>query len=493
MAAWQTIATMRTARAGKPFAARLPDGSIAALVAGTTGGTATLLCERYMPWGGAWAKIASAPSPLVANNHSAGLCTMPIAGNGDPLVLYTHLNGTQIAAARLDSEALTWTDAPLNIDPYQYEILELASGLVSMVFQGRQFNPATNTWASGIATPSLSHVDGRPIRLSNGLIWIAGGSATQCELSTTAAAVAWTQTSAGSLPAARTFFEVTLLPNGKVLVSGGLIGGSATASCVLYDPSTGLVTNTGSLNHARTYHSTVLLADGSVLAVGGASDANGNALTSAERYVPSTGLWTDVESMTTKRAIMSLILSLDGATVYAVGGYDYNGGSALYRKSMESWAAPLPAVIAPPALPPTITARGTDTNYGTDIDVESDLPLRFNLVSGPRNVAKALVRRFTTQHGAFAVIDGDEEYGFDLRNLLNETVAPGDSGLWKSTITDQALFDDRISSCLVDISISGSSQSQSATVTITPTLITGEIFDLVLLVTALTVTVLETP
>ena len=43
----------------------------------------------------------------------------------------------------------------------------------------------------------------------------------------------------------------TLLPNGKVLVAGGLITAASLASAELYDPASGTWSATGSLNTAR--------------------------------------------------------------------------------------------------------------------------------------------------------------------------------------------------------------------------------------------------
>jgi hypothetical protein len=74
----------------------------------------------------------------------------------------------------------------------------------------------------------------------------------------------------------------TLLPNGKVLVTGGY-NGSYLASAELYDPATGLWTTTGSLNAARYLHTATLLPTGQVLVAGGSPNAS-SALSSAELY-----------------------------------------------------------------------------------------------------------------------------------------------------------------------------------------------------------------
>jgi hypothetical protein len=61
-----------------------------------------------------------------------------------------------------------------------------------------------------------------------------------------------------------------LLPNGHVLVTGGL-DGDALASCELYDPARGDWTRTSDLAVARYVHTATLLPNGEVLVAGGLS------------------------------------------------------------------------------------------------------------------------------------------------------------------------------------------------------------------------------
>jgi Kelch motif len=96
----------------------------------------------------------------------------------------------------------------------------------------------------------------------------------------------WTLT--GSLLVARYgIFTATLLPNGQVLVAGGLqvYTGTLLAEAEVYSPSTGTWTLTGSLNIARSYHTATLLQGGQVLVVGGNSGTSGYTA-SAELYTP---------------------------------------------------------------------------------------------------------------------------------------------------------------------------------------------------------------
>ena len=80
----------------------------------------------------------------------------------------------------------------------------------------------------------------------------------------------WTET--GSLNTARDQHTATLLPNGKVLVAGGMAT-ARLASAELYDPASGTWTATGSLATARYDHTATLLPNGKVLVAGGMTTA----------------------------------------------------------------------------------------------------------------------------------------------------------------------------------------------------------------------------
>src|SRR5262249_1374811 len=76
----------------------------------------------------------------------------------------------------------------------------------------------------------------------------------------------------------------TLLPDGRVLITGGASNTPGTlASAELYDSATGTFTATGSMTTPRFFHTATLLADGRVLIAGDFRRV------SAELYDPSPG------------------------------------------------------------------------------------------------------------------------------------------------------------------------------------------------------------
>ena len=108
---------------------------------------------------------------------------------------------------------------------------------------------------------------------------------------TATAAAPFTFNNTASLTTARYFHTATLLPNGKVLVAGGLDSSiNPSASAELYDPASGSWSPTGSLNTARDLHTATLLPNGKVLVAGGFG--NSGILTSAELYDLSSKTWT---------------------------------------------------------------------------------------------------------------------------------------------------------------------------------------------------------
>ncbi|MGH2705668.1 MAG: IPT/TIG domain-containing protein, partial [Actinomycetota bacterium] len=150
----------------------------------------------------------------------------------------------------------------------------------------------------------------------------------------------WTQT--GSLNVPRVAHSATLLPDGRVLVVGGLPQGTdASQSAEIYDPANGsfefappMVTARGDFRHAAT-----LFRDGEVLVVGGNSTGvepvpdpcpptpgeavpvrAANMLSAAERFDPAASSWLPAGCLAHGRIEHTATL-LDDGSVLAVGGY----------------------------------------------------------------------------------------------------------------------------------------------------------------------------
>ena len=126
-------------------------------------------------------------------------------------------------------------------------------------------------------------------------------------------------TPTGNLSVRRFSQTATLLPNGKVLIAGGMErNGKYDASAELYDPRTGTFTAIANMSSPREGHAAVLLRNGMVLIAGGSSGPDGNVAT-AELYDPATGTFHPTGKMAGPRAHTAAVLLNDGK-VLLIGG-----------------------------------------------------------------------------------------------------------------------------------------------------------------------------
>ena len=180
--------------------------------------------------------------------------------------------------------------------------------------------------------------------LPNGLVLIAGGIdrtgySASAELYDPATG-SWSATDRLNL--ARSGHTATLLPNGKVLVVGGVNTDlNLTATAELYDPATRKWTLTDSLHTGRDNHTATLLPNGTVLVAGGL-EGDFEVSTGAETYDPTTGTWSVTGDLNVARRNHTATL-LPNGTVLLAGGVDINFGptssAELYDPASGSWTA----------------------------------------------------------------------------------------------------------------------------------------------------------
>ena len=134
-------------------------------------------------------------------------------------------------------------------------------------------------------------------------------------------------TPTGDLATARSQHSATLLPNGNVLIAGGVQSSSngtrVLASNELYDPTSGRFIPAAKMTTTRRLHTATLLPDGRVLIAGGYGGDNsawGAPLASAELYDPSLDRFTKTGDLITARGFHTALL-LPGGQVLIVGGF----------------------------------------------------------------------------------------------------------------------------------------------------------------------------
>jgi hypothetical protein len=123
----------------------------------------------------------------------------------------------------------------------------------------------------------------------------------------------------GNMTVPREGHAATLLPSGRVLVTGGF----GLAAAELYDPATGTWSPTGSMSIPRENHTMTLLPTGKVLVAGG-TNSEGRDTRPAELYDPDTGQWTTTGAMLDDRELHTATL-LPTGKVLVVGGYGLPG------------------------------------------------------------------------------------------------------------------------------------------------------------------------
>ena len=206
--------------------------------------------------------------------------------------------------------------------------------------------------AAGTWVPAGTLADGRhghtATLLSDGRVLIVGGLQERTVGSPGLASVevydpvSRTWSIAGSLNSGRTHHTATLLPDGTVLVTGGMAGysGPALASVEIYDPISGTWSSAPPLSVPRRGHSATHLADGRVLVAGGRFSArNPDVHASAEIYDPVSGTWSPIGSLLTPREGHSATLLPDGRVLVVNGYYrSWLASAEVYDPVSGAWS-----------------------------------------------------------------------------------------------------------------------------------------------------------
>jgi hypothetical protein len=234
---WTTGPPMATGR-WYPTATTLPDGRVLA----TAGETGCLWCnalipEVYDPVTGTWSSLTGASLSLPVYPH---MFVLP-----DGRVVATGSQYDKITTAVLDVATRTWS----TVDPGAV----LDGGSSTMYVPGKI-----------LKSGSARHPDFPP----------AASAATTYVLDMTQPTPQWRQTPAMAFP--RTQHNLTLLPDGTVLATGGGRNsnvndvGAAVLEAELWSPATETWTTMAAMARPRLYHSSaLLLPDGRVLVAGG--------------------------------------------------------------------------------------------------------------------------------------------------------------------------------------------------------------------------------
>jgi N-acetylneuraminic acid mutarotase len=218
----------------------------------------------------------------------------------------------------------------------------------------------------------------------------------------------WVRT--GEMKTARRGHAATLLRDGRVLITGGYDGTTATSAlnkAETYDPATGVWTNTtGTLIQARRWHTSTLLNNDKVLIVGGGVSSGVSRV--VELFDPIAGTFTATGSLQLPRQGHTTTLLPNGSQVLVVGrnnadntfnaGVDSSRTTEIYDVTAGTWSAGPVMTYGRDSHTATLVGNSNvllvSGGYGAGTDKVESLDLTAPILSwttnSPMSVARAL-------------------------------------------------------------------------------------------------------
>jgi hypothetical protein len=288
-----------------PSAALLPNGQVL-IVGGNSTLSRPAAAELYDPGSGTF----SLTSNLSETRVSPAATALPngmvlIAGGGSIEALGS------VETYDPSSGVFTSKSVFLNVPRTGHSTTQLADGRLLLVGGQDAYRNVTSSAeiydpATGKFSLTGSLIQGRfahtATLLGNGNVLIVGGFGSTGATSPVTVAELYNSVSGTFSPTsspnvARAYHTATLLPNGLVLIAGGLLATQqATASVELYNPVAETFTLAGNMDAPRFNHTATLLNDGQVLIAEGITVAGNPSLGVGpdDLYDPSSGLFTQV-------------------------------------------------------------------------------------------------------------------------------------------------------------------------------------------------------
>jgi Domain of unknown function (DUF1929) len=319
-------------------------------------------------WDPATGTVTGNVSPLAKPGFDTFCTGHTFLADGQLLVAGGHiLNGVGLKrASRYNPFTGVWTTLPdMNAGRWYPTATTLANGDVLVVSGNidntlninplpQVFQVATGTWRD--LTDAQLGLEYYPTMLlaPDGRVFSAGPS-TATRLLDTSGTGAWTFVGHRN-GAYRDYGSAVMYADGKVLTMGGSDPPTNTAEVIDLNQPAPAWRFTASMRFARRHLNALLLPDGKVLVTGGTSGPGANDPTQpifpAELWDPATESWTTLASASVPRLYHSTTLLLPDGRVLSMGGNGY----------------PDTEIFSPPYLfkgvRPTITSAPTNVGYG---------------------------------------------------------------------------------------------------------------------------------
>jgi hypothetical protein len=237
-----------------------------------------------------------------------------------------------------------------------------------------EFSPATNQWTTLSNNPTLLPMYPMTYVRPDGTVAVVGSSLVEEPLMIyNPTTETWTTSDPNVVDGGSS----AMYDTGKVIKAGSSYTGNAlsnnpsaaTAYTTDLNQATPTWTQTGSMAYPRSYLNLTPLPDGTVLATGGGTTTNGGDLNDgvlpAEDWNPATGQWTTWASMAVPRLYHSIAMLLPDGRVLVAGTGDINGVPNEFNAQ----------IFSPPYLfngpQPTITSSPSVVQYGSNFQVST--------------------------------------------------------------------------------------------------------------------------
>ncbi len=283
----------------------------------------------------ATAKVTVVPLPTISSFQAA---LTPIASGSSTTLTANFENGTgsiDQSIGNVTSGTPFSTGALTSAKTYTLTVTnpagtaKTATVTVVAVGPGHFASVRMLKWMGGGHTATL---------LPNGKVLIAGGMNDTDGHAELYEPATQTFVATGPMTGPRVNHTATLLANGKVLICGGEpASGDSQSTAELYDPTTGKFVATGRMIKARAHHAALLLADGTVLVTGGQGGVN--RYDDGELYDPDTGTFAAIGTRITQGFLDHTMLSVPTTPpkFLILGG---NGGKTVYSYDPASQSFP---------------------------------------------------------------------------------------------------------------------------------------------------------
>ena len=294
--------------------------------------------------------------------------------NSDGLIGSSVYNGTANTWTRMrDMNDARWY--PTNTTLANGDVLVVSGFTVTGTFNTlpQVWNPSTNTWRELTSAQLMLPLYPWMFLAPNGQVFNAGDAA-EARTTTltsrylnTAGTGQWTTVGNYNYSGVRDYGSAVMF-DGKILIAGGdgAVNTAATKTAEVIDLNVASPSwkFTGAMANARRQLTLTVLPDGKVLATGGSSgfgfDNQSNPVFPAEMWDPDTGSWTTMASISVYRGYHSTALLLPDGRVLSAGG-EQTGASA--------------QIYSPPYLfkgtRPTVASAPSTVNYGQSFFVST--------------------------------------------------------------------------------------------------------------------------